>query len=141
MIKYMLNCKNCSRDFDSWFATSKEFEKLKKSKLLNCPNCNSIKIEKSLMAPSIINTKGKSINLDTKKTSEIKKKLKEYKKFIKNNFNYVGNNFAYEARLIHYDKKDNKKGIYGKASTKELEDLSKEGIETEIIPWVNDNEN
>ena len=69
MIKYMLNCKNCSRDFDSWFATSKEFEKLKKSKLLNCPNCNSIKIEKSLMAPSIINTKGKSINLDTKKTS------------------------------------------------------------------------
>ncbi len=139
MIKYMLNCKNCKKDFGSWFATSKEFEKLKKSKLLNCPNCNSIKIEKCLMAPSVINNK--NINLNTKKSLDIRKKLKEYKKFIKNNFNYVGDNFAYEARLIHYDKKKSKKGIYGKASLEEVEDLSKEGIETEIVPWVNDKEN
>ena len=31
MIKYKLICKGCSKDFDSWFASSKEFEKLKKS--------------------------------------------------------------------------------------------------------------
>ena len=60
MIKFRLFCKKCSKDFDSWFASSKEYEKLKKSKLLNCPKCNSYNIKKSLMAPSIINNKKKN---------------------------------------------------------------------------------
>ena len=141
MIKYNLFCKNCSENFDSWFANSKEYEKLKKSKYLNCPICNSNKIEKSLMAPSIINNKIEKNKLNTKKHIEIKNKLKEYKKFIKNNFDYVGDNFAYEARSVHYNNKKRKKGIYGKASTDDIRELSEEGIEIETIPWPKDNEN
>ena len=140
MIKYKLLCKNCSDSFESRFASSKEFERLKKSKLLQCLNCNSNKIDKSLMAPSIIN-KQKKNNKDTKKFLEIKNKLKEYKKFIKNNFDYVGDNFAYEARSIHYNNKKKQKGIYGKASIKEAKELSEEGIEVETMPWINDKEN
>ena len=140
MIKYKLICKNCSDSFESWFASSKEFERLKKSKLLQCLNCNSNKIDKSLMAPSIIN-KQKKNNKDTKKFLEIKNKLKEYKKFIKNNFDYVGDNFAYEARSIHYNNKKKQKGIYGNASIKEAKELSEEGIEVETMPWINDKEN
>ena len=141
MIKFRLFCKKCSKDFDSWFASSKEYEKLKKSKLLNCPKCNSYNIKKSLMAPSIINNKKKINNLNSKKHIEIKNKLKKYQKFIENNFDYVGNNFAYEARSIHYNNKKREKGIYGNASKKEVEELSEEGINTEIVPWVNDKEN
>ncbi len=141
MIKFRLFCKKCSKDFDSWFASSKEYEKLKKSKLLNCPKCNSYNIKKSLMAPSIINNKKKINNLNSKKHIEIKNKLKKYQKFIENNFDYVGNNFAYEARSIHYNNKKRDKGIYGNASKKEVEELSEEGIDTEIVPWVNDKEN
>ena len=140
MIKYKLLCKNCSDSFESWFASSKEFERLKKSKFLQCLNCNSNKIDKSLMAPSIIN-KQKKNNKDNKKFLQIKNKLKEYKKFIKNNFDYVGNNFAYEARSIHYNNKKNQKGIYGKVSIKEAKELSEEGIEVETVPWINDKEN
>ena len=33
MIKYLLNCKSCSLEFESWFASSKEFDKLKKLNL------------------------------------------------------------------------------------------------------------
>ena len=141
MIKFRLFCKKCSKDFDSWFASSKEYEKLKKSKLLNCPKCNSYNIKKSLMAPSIINNKKKINNLNSKKHIEIKNKLKKYQKFIENNFDYVGNNFAYEARSIHYNNKKREKGIYGNASKKEVDELLEEGIDTEIIPWVNDKEN
>ena len=140
MIKYKLLCKNCSDSFESWFASSKEFERLKKYKLLQCLNCNSNKIDKSLMAPSIIN-KQKKNNKDNKKFLEIKNKLKEYKKFIKNNFDYVGDNFSYEARSIHYNNKKKQKGIYGKASIKEAKELSEEGIEVETVPWINDKEN
>ncbi len=141
MIKYRLLCNSCSNDFDSWFATSKEYEKLKKLNLFSCPVCNSENIEKSLMAPSIINKKNRKNDLNLKKYKEIKNKLKEYKKFIKNNFEYVGDNFAYEARSIHYKNKKKEKGIYGKASADEVKELLEEGIETEVIPWVNDNEN
>ena len=141
MIKYKLLCKDCLKNFDSWFSSSKEFEKLKKTAFINCPNCNSLKIEKSLMAPSIINNKKENKNLNSNKHSEIKKKLKEYKNFIKNNFEYVGDNFAYDARSIHYNNKKKNKGIYGNATTKDVKELSEEGIETETIPWINDNEN
>ena len=141
MIKYRLLCNSCSNDFDSWFATSKEYEKLKKLNLFSCPVCNSINIEKSLMAPSIINKKNRKNDLNLKKYKEIKNKLKEYKNFIKNNFEYVGENFAYEARSIHYKNKKNEKGIYGKASIDEVKELLEEGIETEVVPWINDKEN
>ena len=136
MIKYKLTCKDCSYKYDSWFASSKEFEKLKILKYLNCPSCNSLNIDKSLMAPSVLNNK-----TSDKKFIEVKKKVKEYKKFIKNNFDYVGENFSYEARSVHYNNKKRKKGIYGNASTKEIQELKEEGIETEIIPWVDDKEN
>ena len=141
MIKYKLLCVACSRSFDSWFSSSKDFEKLKKSKFINCPNCNSTNVKKSLMAPSIINKKKDKNILNTKKYLEIKNKLKEYKNFIKNNFEYVGENFAYEARSIHYKNKKNEKGIYGKASIDEVKELFEEGIETEVVPWINDKEN
>ena len=141
MIKFRLFCKKCSKDFDSWFASSKEYEKLKKSKLLNCPKCNSYNVKKSLMAPSIINNKKKINNLNSKKHIEIKNKLKKYKKFIENNFDYVGNNFAYKARALHYSDKKKLKGIYGKASSDEISDLKNEGIETEVIPWVENKNN
>ncbi len=93
------------------------------------------------MSPSIINNKSKNDNLNSKKYLEVKKKLKQYKKFIKNNFDYVGDNFSYEARSVHYNDKKRSKGIYGKASINEIKELSEEGIETEIIPWINDDEN
>ena len=142
MIKYKLICKNCNISFDSWFASSSEFEKLKRKNYLNCHNCHSKKIEKTLMAPKLINnSKQKEIsNKKNLKLLEINKKIKEYQKFIKNNFDYVGENFAYEARSIHYNQKKRDKGIYGKASKKDLKELNDEGIDTQLIPWVeNDN--
>ena len=142
MIKYKLICKNCDISFDSWFASSKEFEKLKKKNFLSCHNCQSKKIEKTLMAPMFIN-KSLTKNSDKAfaKTKEVHKKIKEFQKFIKNNFDYVGKNFAYEARSIHYDKKKKTKGIYGSASKEEIRELKEEGIRTEVIPWVYDKSN
>ena len=142
MIKYKLKCKNCELTFDSWFASSLEYEKLKRKKLISCHICNSIKVEKTLMAPKMLNRglKDKSIK-EFKKYKNINRKLKEYQKFIKNNFEDVGDNFAYEARSIHYNNKKNKKGIFGNASKDEIKELKDEGINTEIIPWFEDKNN
>ena len=142
MIKYKLECKNCELTFDSWFASSVEYEKLKRKKLISCHVCESIKVEKTLMAPKMLNRvfKEKSTK-EFKKYKNINKKLKEYQKFIKNNFEDVGDNFAFEARSIHYNNKKNKKGTFGTASKEEIKELKEEGINTEIIPWVENKNN
>tara|TARA_B100000242_G_scaffold60977_1_gene36600 strand:- start:549 stop:977 length:429 start_codon:yes stop_codon:yes gene_type:complete len=142
MIKYKLKCKRCKLSFDSWFASSLEYEKLKKKKYLSCHNCGSITVEKTLMAPKLLkNSWQKNTFIKSNKYKKINEKIKEYQKFIKKNFKYVGENFAYEARSIHYKNKKNMKGIYGTASKEEIKDLKEEGIEAEIVPWIEDKSN
>jgi hypothetical protein len=141
MIKYSLVCKKCELSFESWFASSKEYEKLKRKKLLNCHNCNSLNIDKSLMAPSINKKNYDKTEKELKKFKKIKKTITEYQSFIKNNFEYVGKSFAYEARSIHYNNKKKEKGIYGIVSKEDLKELSEEGIETQVVPWVKESNN
>ena len=142
MIKYKLNCKNCKKNFDSWFSSSLEFERLKKKNFLNCHNCGSRTVEKTLMAPKLISKLKTEVSDENNlKIKEIKNKIRDYQKFIKKNFEYVGENFAYEARSIHYKNKKKDKGIYGTASKEELKDLRDEGIETELIPWLEEKKN
>ena len=142
MIKYKLFCKNCESKFDSWFASSNEYERLKKKKLLTCHNCNSVRVEKTIMAPQLINSKSKTNeNVNLEEYKKVKKTILGYQRFIKNNFKYVGDNFAYEARSIHYNDKKKPKGIYGKASKDDLDELKEEGIDTQMIPWIDENQN
>ena len=144
MIKYKLICQECKKSFDSWFPSSKEFEKLKKMELINCNYCNSLKVNKSLMAPNIASKSNKNFQLKNSNETRLKnfkKKIIDYQNFIKNKLEYVGENFVYEARSIHYNTKENKKGIYGKATKEEVKELNDEGIVTQTIPWINDKEN
>tara|TARA_B100000963_G_scaffold348206_1_gene355453 strand:+ start:1389 stop:1811 length:423 start_codon:yes stop_codon:yes gene_type:complete len=140
MIKYKLICKSCKISFDSWFASSSEYEKLKKKKFLTCHNCNSQNVEKTLMAPKLMNKTSKE-EFKNLSPSKISKKIKEYQKFVSDNFEFVGDNFAYEARSIHYSNKKKDKGIYGTASRDEIKELKDEGIDAETIPWVDDKSN
>ena len=105
MIKYKLICKNCDFTFDSWFASSKEYEKLKSKNFLNCHKCNSQKVEKTLMAPQLIN-RNSIDNLEKNNT-----------------------------------KLNKKKGIYGSATKNEIRELKEEGVEAEMIPWIEDKSN
>ena len=140
MIKYKLNCKNCNLVFDSWFASSMEYEKLKKKKFVTCHQCESTNVEKTLMSPRLIGSKKKvTSDVDTKKYDRIKKTITQYQRFIKNNFEFVGENFSYEARSLHYNKK--KKNIYGTASMEEFKELSDEGIDVQVVPWTDDKNN
>ena len=133
MIKYNLNCEN-NHEFESWFADSKEFENLKKKKLLDCIYCSSKNIKKSIMSPMITNrNKDNNINLSVKKE---KKRLLEIREYIEKNFEFVGKNFSKKVREIYYDKKNNKT-IYGTTTPKERQELAEEGIDLISIPWVN----
>ena len=138
MIKYNLVCE-CGKDFESWFSSSKEYDVLKKRKLVNCIYCNSTSVKKSIMSPNLpakSQKKSKKVQLE----QNIKKELLNFRRYIEKNCKNVGDNFPQEARNIHYDKKTSK-GIYGKATQEEANELLEEGIEVGTIPWINKYEN
>jgi hypothetical protein len=135
MIKYNIRCHN-KHEFESWFSDSKEFEKLKEKKLLECIFCSSKKIDKSIMAPMVSGTKqiddkiGNSNSLKNKKNQ-----LLQLRKFVENNFEFVGENFSTKVREVFYDNKS-KKTIYGTTTSEERKELEEEGIDLLSIPWV-----
>ena len=137
MIKYNLKCHN-DHEFESWFSNSKEYEKLYKKRFLECIFCSSKKINKSIMAPTILNSKEKDNQTDTinKNLKSKKNKLLSFRKYVEKNFDYVGKDFGKKVREIYYDKKS-KKAIYGTTTSEEREELADEGIDLLSIPWVN----
>ena len=140
MIKYNLKCKN-KHEFESWFSDSKEFEKLKNSKIIECIYCKTKSIEKSIMSPRISNKDVDEKNVTTDKDiKKVKNELLKIQKFVEKNFKYVGDKFPKEVRNIYYDKKG-EKNIYGNATQKETEQLKEEGIEVATIPWVKKKDN
>ena len=142
MIKYRLICKDCENTFDSWFSSSREYERLKKKDFINCHICNSLSVEKTLMSPTIFMSKNDSkTDSQIQKYKKTKKVILKYQEFIKKNFDYVGENFAYEVRSIHYKTKKVSKGIYGTVTKEDLQELQEEGIDAELIPWIKDNTN
>ena len=139
MIKYNLKCKN-KHEFESWFLDSKEFEKLKLKKMIECSFCGTKSIDKTIMSPNIgikeLEEKGfKTSN----KLEKVRSDLLKMRNFIEKNFEYVGTNFPREVRNIYYDKRKNK-NIYGKATQKESEQLKDEGIELTAVPWIDKTE-
>ena len=140
MIKYLLKCKN-NHEFESWFSESKEFEKLKKKKLIECIFCQSKNVDKSIMSPNIVGKeKIEEKKFNTKEFNKIKKDLLKIKKFVEKNFEFVGDKFSKEVREIYYDKKK-KKNIYGTATLQERLELEEEGIKLTNILWVNNKKN
>ena len=77
MIKYNLKCHN-DHEFESWFSDSKEFDNLKKKKLLDCIFCHSKKINKSIMSPMISHLKNKNQQIDVLNTDFKNEKKKTY---------------------------------------------------------------
>jgi len=140
MIKYNLQCKN-KHEFESWFSNSKEFEKLRSKKMIECIYCKSKEVEKSIMSPLVLNKeektkKEKSFN----EFKKIQKELVKIRKFVEKNFENVGKDFPREVRNVYYDNRKNK-NIYGEATLEETEELKEEGIEIASIPWVDKNKN
>lgn len=137
MIRFSLVCKD-DHDFDGWFASSEDFEKQRKRGLIACPFCDSTKVSKSLMAPSVSTGRSKDAmavaTVDTRRR-EIVQKMKELRETITSNAEDVGRRFPEEARKIHYGETE-ERGIYGEASKEEVESLLDEGVEIAPLPPV-----
>ena len=157
MIKYALVCDQ-GHEFESWFPDSAAFTKQAKRKLVACPHCQSVKVEKAIMAPRLARKdKSSAINV-TKETEapapaanapvamlspqeqEFRAKLKELRDHLVANADNVGKKFPEVARKMHYGDIEHR-SIYGEASPQDARELHEEGIAFHPLPVLPDERN
>ena len=157
MIRYALRCDH-DHAFESWFQSSSTYESQVKRKLVSCPICGSMKVEKAIMAPRIVGKKGReraaptpsepaeilppatSTPLVMAQERELRAKLKELRDHIVKNADNVGERFPNEARKMHYGDIEHRP-IYGEASPEEARSLIDEGVEVSPLPVLPDDRN
>jgi hypothetical protein len=158
MIRYNLRCEK-GHSFESWFQSSTAYESQEKRKLVSCPACGSIKVERAIMAPQIVSKKGRDAAMpapaETPTTDataqastpllmaqelELRAKIKELRDHIVKNADNVGERFPNEARKMHYGDIEHRP-IYGEASPEEARSLIDEGVEVSPLPVLPDDRN
>ncbi|MBS0248942.1 MAG: DUF1178 family protein [Proteobacteria bacterium] len=152
MIKYALACDK-GHSFESWFADSAAYDKQVKRGLIACPQCDSAKVEKAIMAPRLSGTRKRAALQEVEATpekapvavmspveQELRAKLKELREHIVKNADNVGEKFPEEARKIHYGETEHR-SIYGVASLEDAKELAEEGIDVHPIPVLPDERN
>jgi len=163
MIRYSLRCER-DHTFESWFQDSSAYDAQVKRKLVSCPVCTSVKIEKAIMAPRIVGKKGReraepvpaapptaasapaeapaaaSTPLMMAQERELRATLKEVRDHIVQNADNVGERFPNEARKMHYGDIEHRP-IYGEASPEEARSLIDEGIEVSPLPVLPEDRN
>ncbi len=155
MIRYNLRCER-GHSFESWFQSSSAYESQEKRKLVSCPSCGSIKVERAIMAPRIVGKKGRaapaaeaagtevaapaSTPLLMAQELELRAKIKELRDHIVKNADNVGERFPNEARKMHYGDIEHRP-IYGEASPDEARALIDEGVEVSPLPVLPDDRN
>ena len=148
MIRYSLRCEK-DHTFEAWFASSAEYDRLAAAGATACPLCESPRVAKAPMAPSVSRTDGhgggdqQKIQFATSPDPKQKAMLaamRELRKRITENAEYVGPRFANEARKIHYNEVE-PRGIYGEATPDEAKKLVDEGVEFAPLPPVPEEHN
>ena len=129
MIRYALRCDQ-GHDFDGWFRSSDAFEATRMAGHVACTQCGSVKIEKSLMAPSVPAARQAEPAMNP-----VEAAIHALRQQVEANSDYVGLKFADEARAIHEGRSD-RRAIHGEARPEEARKLIEEGIPVAPLPFV-----
>ena len=148
MIKYALACEQ-AHEFESWFPSSEAFETQRKRGFVTCPYCNSARLEKQIIAPSVAR-KDKApeapaavpqpVAVLSDREQEMRAALRALREHVMNNAENVGKGFVEEARKMHYGETE-ERSIYGEADLAEARALLDEGIDVLPLPVAPDDRN
>lgn len=149
MIKYALACEQ-AHAFESWFPSSEAFETQRERGFVICPFCDSSKVEKQIMAPSVARTdkaRAPAIAPDaqpmavlTEQEQQLRAALRTLREHMMKNAEDVGKGFVEEARKMHYGEAE-ERSIYGEANLEEAHALLEEGIDVLLLPVVPNDRN
>lgn len=141
MIHYSLVCES-DHKFDAWFRNADAYDQQSARGIVTCPICNSVKVSKGLMAPSVsrANSDKVALSIGHPQQAQLREALLALRNKVTAEADYVGDRFADEARKIHYREVD-PRGIYGEATREEVASLIEDGIDFMPLPNVPEEHN
>ena len=131
MIAYDLKCENGHR-FEGWFDNEKSFKSQKRKKLVECPVCSSIAVDRVFSTFGIAKHRGRERTTDERAPAGFNP-YAALIKYVQDNFEDVGTDFTKEALKMHYGVSD-QRNIRGVSSDQEENILKEEGIEFFKLP-------
>jgi hypothetical protein len=153
MIKFTLRCER-GHEFESWFPDGEAFEAQARRGFVQCVFCESIKVEKAIMAPAVHASRAlmapaptvrepatsASYALLDDKHREFREAIRELKRKIEADTTDVGKRFPDVARAMHAGEEPDRP-IRGQASAEDARALIEEGIGVLPIPALPDEAN
>jgi len=144
MIRYSLKCAD-DHHFESWFRSAEDFDGQLARGLISCPECGTVEVQKSLMAPKVRTARAAT---KTPKAAEstpaapqsppsqeqIDTALAEMRQQVETSSDYVGMEFANEARKMHEGESE-ARAIYGEAKIDDAKKLIEDGVPVTPLPF------
>jgi len=146
MIVFDLCCEAGHR-FEGWFASSDEFARQHNRKLVACPQCGSLAVEKAPMAPAVprksnqvtapsapaVSDGGAGGEIPPAVAKALMKLALAQAKALEGS-QWVGDAFVEQSRAMHYGERE-AQPIHGKATPDEALEMAEEGIAVALLPF------
>lgn len=147
---FNLRCQ-FGHDFEGWFGSSEDFDHQRQNRLLCCPLCESVNVERLPSAPRLnfgaqeskpvsppvsdAVASSKSVMHFPREQLSWMQAVRELTEKVLNNTENVGDGFAEEARRIHYQEVP-ERAIRGTTTPQQRHELEEEGIAVLSLPML-----
>lgn len=161
MIRYSLACDQ-GHEFDSWFADSQAYDAQAAAGFVSCPQCGSLKVGKTIMAPALARSASHDRTVATEVPAapagpaqpvaavpdpmsdeaarRVRAVMRAVRHYVVQNTVDVGAQFPDEARRIHSGEAE-ARAIRGEARPEEVRALLEEGVDIMPLPALPDDLN
>ena len=161
MIRYRMMCDD-GHGFDAWFRSAEDCDAQIDRGLVTCGACGSNAVKKALMAPRVRTSKKAAappppepeakpeapaasppslpVAAMPPEAQKVLGAMRKLREMVTENAHYVGPRFAEEARKIHYGEAE-ARGIYGEATSSEVEALEEDGVDIMPLPVLPEERN
>jgi hypothetical protein len=123
VIVFDLQCSDGCATFEAWFRSSADYEQQRGAGLVECPFCQSAKVDKAPMAPRVP-TKGAGNPLARVAAMQAEM-LKDSR--------WVGDKFAETARAMHNGEVERAQ-VHGQATLEQAKSLVDDGVPVAPLP-------
>jgi hypothetical protein len=123
MIVFDLQCTDGCATFEAWFRSSADYEQQRGAGLVECPFCQSAKVDKAPMAPRVpMKGAGNPLARVAAMQAEM---LKDSR--------WVGDKFAETARAMHNGEVERAQ-VHGQATLEQAKSLADDGVPVAPLP-------
>jgi hypothetical protein len=123
VIVFDLHCLDSGETFEAWFRSSADYEEQRAADLVRCPFCDSVRIAKAPMAPSVPRKAGDS---PFAKVAALQAEMLKDSR-------WVGDEFTETARAMHSGEIESAQ-VHGSATLAEAKALADDGVPVAPLP-------